>query len=269
MENRRKMYSNMGQFMKYFWLFLFPFFSLFSEESQIFQVSTFSALMEGVYDGSITYKEVANQGDFGLGTFNQINGEMVALDGVFYQDSPTGTLTQVDPSETTPFAVVTFFKTSFGQKLLSSKNFDHLTKLLLPFIKQKNTPHALKIEGTFRHLHLRSLPKQEPPYPDLNKAVKKQHEYDLYDVEGTLVGYYFPEYLNGVNVGGFHFHFINSDRTKGGHVLDVTTKTGTCYFQPCQDLKIYFPDSASFAEANLREDLEEIHEVEQPELKGY
>ncbi|MCB1068012.1 MAG: acetolactate decarboxylase [Simkania sp.] len=255
--------------MKYFWFFLLPLFSLFSKESQIFQVSTFSALMEGVYDGSMTYEEVAKQGDFGLGTFNQINGEMVALDGVFYQDSPNGTLSKVQPSETTPFAVVTFFKSSFSQKLLSSKNFGHLGKLLFPSIVQKNTPHALKIEGSFRHLHLRSLPKQEPPYSDLVQAVKKQNEYDFYDIEGTLVGYYFPEYLNGVNVGGFHFHFISSDHTKGGHVLEVSTKSGTCYFQPCENLKIHFPNSSSFAEANLSEDLEEIHDVEQPELKGY
>ncbi|WP_420420768.1 acetolactate decarboxylase [Simkania sp.] len=255
--------------MKYFWFFLLPLFSLFSEESQIFQVSTFSALMQGVYDGSMTYAEVEKQGNFGLGTFNQINGEMVALDGLFYQDSPNGTLSQVDPKQTTPFAVITFFNSSFSQKLLSSRNFEHLGRLLLPLIKQKNTPHAIKIEGSFRHLHLRSLPKQDPPYSNLMHAVKKQNEYDFYDIKGTLVGYYFPEYLNGVNVGGFHFHFISADLTKGGHVLDVSTKSGTCYFQPCQNLKIHFPDSARFAEANLRKDLDEIHDVEQPELKGY
>ena len=263
------MHSNMGQFMKYFWLFLLPIFTLFSRESQIFQVSTFSALMQGAYDGSITYKEVAEAGNFGIGTFNQINGEMVALDGAFYQDSPTGALTKVNPNQTTPFAVVTFFENSYQEKLLSSRDFDQLGKLLLPYIKERNTPHAIKIEGSFRHLHLRSLPRQEPPYPILIKAVKKQHEYDFYDIQGTLVGFYFPEYLNGVNVGGFHFHFISTDRTKGGHVLNVSTKSATCSIQPCQDLKIYFPNSASFAEVDLEKDLDDIHEVEQPEAKGY
>ena len=255
--------------MKYFWLFLLPIFSLFSHESQIFQVSTFSALMEGVFNGKFTYEDLFKEGNFGLGTFDGTNGEMVALDGHFYQDSPSGVLREVQPSQTTPFAAVVFFQSSFSKKLKSSKNFDQLGNFILPSIEHRNTPYALRIDGSFRHLHLRSLKKQSPPYPKLIKAVKEQHEFDLYDVEGTLVGFWFPEYLNGVNVGGFHFHFISADHTSGGHVLDVSTKSATCYFQPSQSLKIHFPDNEGFSQANLMEDLQEIHSVEQPEAKGY
>lgn len=232
-------------------LLLLPIYSLFANETAVFQVSTFSALTEGVFEGKYPYKELFKKGNFGLGTFHGTNGEMVALDGEFYQDSPNGQLHKVQPSQTTPFAAVTFFSSTLSKHLKSSKNFHQLGKAILPLIEQKNTPHALKIVGSFRHLHLRSLKKQEQPYPKLTTASKEQHEYDFYNIEGTLVGFWFPHYLDGINVGGFHFHFLSADKRLGGHILDVSTKNATCYFQPCQNLNIYFPNTESFSQANL------------------
>ena len=222
-----------------------PLFSLFSGENELFQVRTFSSLVDGHYGGVYKYEDLFKHGDFGFGTFDGIRGEMVALDGEFYQDSPTGELSRVKPSETTPYAAVLFFNPTGSQNLKSSKSMDQLTNSILPFLEQKNTPYALRIKGRFRHLHLRSLRKQTPPYVKLEEAAKEQYEYDFYDVEGTLVGYYFPSYLDGVNAAGssFHFHFIDSEKKKGGHVLDASTKSATCDFQLCQDLKIYFPNS--------------------------
>lgn len=238
--------------MKMIWVFLLSIYSLFSNETDIFQVSTFRALNEGVFEGSYSYGELFKKGDFGLGTFNETNGEMVALDGDFYQDSPNGSLQRVHPSQTTPFAAVTFFKNKFSKNIKNLKSFELLGKAILPFIKNKNTPYALKITGNFPHLHLRSLKRQTRPYPKLSDAVKEQYEYEAYNIEGTLVGFWFPSYLDGINVGGFHFHFISSDKKMGGHVLDVSIKTGTCYFQPCENLSIYLPDSASFSKADLK-----------------
>ena len=51
----------------------------------VYQTSTMGALLDGVYDGDVTIAELLRHGDFGLGTFNHLDGEMLVLDGVCYQ----------------------------------------------------------------------------------------------------------------------------------------------------------------------------------------
>jgi acetolactate decarboxylase len=76
---------------------------------QIFQFSTLQALMGGVYDGDLTYTELARHGDFGIGTFNALDGEMIGLDGKFFQIRSDGRVSPVAGDMRTPFAEVTFF----------------------------------------------------------------------------------------------------------------------------------------------------------------
>jgi acetolactate decarboxylase len=52
----------------------------------LFQVSISSALVEGVHDGEVSVKSILERGDFGLGTFANLDGEMVVLDGRVYQE---------------------------------------------------------------------------------------------------------------------------------------------------------------------------------------
>lgn len=44
--------------------------------SRIGEITGLSALLQGDYDGEITYGELKKYGDFGLGTFNSLDGEM-------------------------------------------------------------------------------------------------------------------------------------------------------------------------------------------------
>jgi len=67
----------------------------------IYQTSTMAALLDGVYDGDVTFAEIAKHGDFGLGTFNQLDGEMVAVEGHFYHLRADGTALTYDPSSRT------------------------------------------------------------------------------------------------------------------------------------------------------------------------
>ena len=47
----------------------------------LFQVSTSRALVEGVFGGCLTVKDLKQHGDFGLGTYEQLDGEMIMLEG--------------------------------------------------------------------------------------------------------------------------------------------------------------------------------------------
>ncbi|MCP8318695.1 MAG: acetolactate decarboxylase, partial [Candidatus Methylarchaceae archaeon HK01B] len=92
----------------------------------LFQTSTISALLEGAYDGNMTYGELKKHGDFGLGTFNGLDGEMAGLDGTFYQVKDDGIAYPVDDSIKTPFALVTFFEADKLNFLDDSLNYTQL-----------------------------------------------------------------------------------------------------------------------------------------------
>jgi acetolactate decarboxylase len=56
----------------------------------VFQVSTSGALVAGVYDREVSVRTILAHGNFGLGTFAGLDGEMVIVDGRVYQGSRHG-----------------------------------------------------------------------------------------------------------------------------------------------------------------------------------
>src|ERR671930_1889838 len=76
----------------------------------LFQASTIGALLQGAYEGDVTFAELAEHGDLGIGTLNALDGEMIAVDGRFMRADADGAIGDVPPEARTPFAVVTFFE---------------------------------------------------------------------------------------------------------------------------------------------------------------
>ena len=77
----------------------------------------------------------------------------------------------------------------------------------------------MRLDGRFDLVRARSVPRQAPPYRPLAEVVADQHVFELADVEGTMVGFRFPAYVEGIEVAGYHLHFVDADRRRGGHVL--------------------------------------------------
>ena len=63
-----------------------------------------------------------------------------------------------------------------------------------------------------------------PPYRPLTEVVADQHVFELAEVAGTMLGFRFPAYVEGIEVAGYHLHFIDEDRRRGGHVLDSRSR---------------------------------------------
>ena len=189
------------------------------EREVLFQVSTLEALLDGRYDGVMSFAEVKTHGDFGLGTFEALDGEMIALDREIYQVKADGRAYRVEDAMTTPFAVMTFFDAdevaSFAQAMDCGQLEAAVDRLLL----SAAIPSAVKVEGLFASVTTRSVARQERPYPGLAEALAGQVEFVLEEVEGTMVGFRLPAYMDGANVPGYHFHFLTADRRAGGHVL--------------------------------------------------
>lgn len=191
------------------------------KEEQIFQVSTLPALSAGGFDGITPYPRLHTLGDFGLGTFDQLDGEMVALDGTFYQVRADGVAHPVAPTAKAPFADVTFFKADRIMEVAAPLSYEQLSDYLLQALPDPDAYYAIRIDGAFQTLRVRSVPPQQKPYPTLAEAIDQQVVFDYDQIEGTMVGFYMPAATADVGIPGFHFHFISKDKTRGGHVLNV------------------------------------------------
>ena len=220
----------------------------------IFQASLFEALIEGVYEGDLTYGELKKHGDFGLGTFNSLDGEMVALDGVFYRIDSDGKVSIVEDSMKSPFAIVTFFDSN--EKLVPTEalSCEGLKKYIDDVLPARNIFYAIKVSGEFEHLRTRSVHAQEKPYPPISEAIKDQSEFDLNNIKGTIVGYWMPMYIGGVSQSGFHFHFISDDKKFGGHVLECKTKNIVIDIDHIRDFEIDLPENKEFNNADLKKE---------------
>lgn len=95
------------------------------------------------------------------------------------------------------------------------------------------------------------MPRQEPPYRPLTEVVAEQHVFELTDVEGSMVGFRFPAYAEGIEVGGYHLHFISADRTRGGHVLDSRSRGPRVRIDPSNDLHVELPPQVDLADPDL------------------
>jgi acetolactate decarboxylase len=187
-----------------------------SEPHELFQVSTIEALLHGAYDGDVTVAELAGRGDLGLGTFNALDGELVLADGVLYRAAEDGSVHPAEPERRNPFALVTTFQPGVEIYLGVAQDVDALLSQLAP---PSPTCTAIRIEGRFEHVRLRSVGPQRKPYPPLTDVLAEQRVFDEDELEGVIVGFCFPAHESRLNLPGRHLHFLSSDRTRGGHVL--------------------------------------------------
>ena len=166
---------------------------------EVTQISTYPALEKGLYDGDVTYAQLAQAGNFGIGTFDGMDGEMIALAGQFYQARSDGSVRRADKTLETPFATVTFFTAE--QRLQPDEplaSYDQLKTYLARVAPPANRPYAIRIDGMFPYIKIRSVPRQSEPYPPLADVVAQQVTWERKDMRGTLVGYWFPEYLSAL-----------------------------------------------------------------------
>jgi len=241
-------------------------------KNKIFQYSTINALVVGIYDGNLTIGELGGYGNLGLGTFNHLDGEMVALDGEFYKvkaaDDPD--VVRVPDDEKLPFAVVTHFIPNIPGICPPRKslNFKELQDYIDGILNPGNVFYAFRMEGNFKYVKTRSVPYQEgPTYPELSKVVEHQTEYTFENIEGYLVGFRFPFYMKDINVPGYHFHFLSQDKTRGGHLFEC--RTGRLEIEAARvlEFRMILPGSEEFKETDLTVTEEELEIIEKGKQK--
>jgi acetolactate decarboxylase len=219
--------------------------------------------MDGVYDGDLTFAELARHGDFGIGTFDALDGEMIGVDGKFYQIRSDGRVSPVAGAMKTPLAEVTFFKADKIHMIERPVTYQQLTDYITTLLPSPNLLYAIKIEGFFPYVKTRSVPRQHKPYPPLVEVAKKQSVFEFTEVKGVIVAFRYPQYLGGVNMVGYHCHFITADRQGGGHLLDCRVEGATVAVDTIANLDLRLPETREFMRTDLTK--ERQHELEQVE----
>jgi acetolactate decarboxylase len=220
-------------------------------EHTAFQAGTLDALMGGRYDGDITIGELLDHGNHGIGTLQHLDGEVVVLDGECWVIDFNGAVRRVAPETRTPFAVLCQFAPTASTRLSGPLSLVALHAALdalaavrkpgEPESRERDSVEALRVDGEFTNLRLRSVKAQTPPYPPLSEVTKHQTEWTLPRVTGTLIGFRFPDSTAGLEVPGYHLHFLADDRRHGGHVLEVTLVWGDAAVEGVGELHVELP----------------------------
>lgn len=220
-------------------------------EDAVFQLAPLQSLLAGVLEGPFTFADAMAHGDFGIGGMSPLDGEAILVDGRAWHAAVDGTLREVAPSERTSVLFAKRFRADRSIDLPAVDGLDAFTAALDAELPRRNRIQAVRIDGRFARLRLRSVPRQFRPYVPVTEVVKSQQLLELADVDGTLVGFRFPGYFGGVNAAGWHFHFVDRERRRGGHLLDIGGDGLRAQLDGSRALILVLPDDPDFDAADL------------------
>ena len=243
---------------------LFCFGCSTTTRNTVTQTSTIDALLAGLYDGNISCRQLLKYGNLGIGTFDRLEGEMVIINGTVYQIKANGKVYTPDIDIGTPFASVCQFGSDKSLFLKKGMDFTGFEDFINKSVPNNNIFCAIKIVGEFAQMKTRSVPAQKKPYLPLGEVTKNQPEFHMGNVSGTIVGFRCPPFVKGINVPGYHLHFITTDYKQGGHVLSFEISNGKCDIDLCNQFFLILPkDKEAFENVDLSKDrTEELEKVE-------
>lgn len=196
----------------------------------LYQHGTLGTLMAGLLEGTASINDLLEHGDLGIATLTGSDGEVIFVDGKAYHANEHKEFIELTGDEMTPYATVTKFKADSSFKT-SNKNQEEVFDEVKKQMTSENMFSAVKISGTFKKMHVRMMPGQEPPYTRLIDSARRQPEETRENIKGSIVGFFTPELFHGIGSAGFHIHFANDDRDFGGHILDFEVDDVTVEIQ--------------------------------------
>lgn len=232
---------------------------------KLFQHGTIGALMAGFSEGSLTIEALLKEGDIGIGTLHQLDGELVIVDGVAYQVKIDGSVLEIEGRQSTPYAAVVHFQAEKSVEIDAPFTADEFKDKLRKAFSSLNTFQAVKVSGTFSKMHCRSVDGRQVESTRLVHVAKNQAEFTRKRVTGTLVGFYTPEFFQSIAVADFHWHFLSEEKDFGGHVFDFEIMDGVAEWQTIERLEQSFPvqnEAFMTSEIDYSHLLEDIEKIE-------
>jgi len=202
---------------------LIHFVSCKQVEQPIYQLSTIETLLAGNYDGQKHVEYLKSHGNFGIGTFDKLDGEMIFYKGEIFKAQSNGTVCDAKENETTPYATVCWFQPSIEFSIAHFSTIIELDSIIKKQLPNDSYIYAIEVTGMFDSISVRSVNKQEKPYKPLIEIVKTQAIFSNYSIPGALIGFYSPSTVKEIMVKGMHLHFLSEDMKKAGHLLKVSS----------------------------------------------
>lgn len=168
----------------------------------------------------------------GLGVAEAADGEIVAFDGQVWRVPADGRPVLAEPTLGLPFAVVAAGGEPVTQQLPPGLGFAEISAHIDTLLRRLDTHHdlrvaAVRIDGLFGDVLLRSEPRQTRPYPTLSTVLEHEASFEFSCWPGTLVGFRFPDVNDGIVIPGLHLHGVSDDRASGGHCHHATIIAAT------------------------------------------
>ena len=232
-------------------------------DNNLFSAGIASAFIAGLYDAWYPYKQLKQHGDFGLGAPDRVDGELLIFKGNLYKTQYTGKTTQLADTGKTPYAIACFFHPVKVYKHSGTLNKAAFYSYLDSLLTNQNGIYAIHISGKFKLVKARAFPPADKPYLPLAELLDKQHFFDHADMQGDLVGFRIPKFMEGPHIAGYHFHFLSADKVFGGHVVDLIAEDITVEVDPLSSFTMDIPQTTDFNNFDFKKDRkEEIKSVE-------
>lgn len=177
------------------------------------QVGTYDYLASPNYQGLLPISSILNGTTIGLGTFANLDGEMVVLNGIVYRVGIDGVPSKASTKRLTPFMQAVNFDPQKSTRLAPNTACSALPQVIDQLVKSTVGIVAVRLSGVF----------YLPPYPTLANAVSTQTKFSLGRVNATLVGFRQGPDAQGIGAPGLHLHGLTKSLAAGGHVLSCVT----------------------------------------------
>lgn len=239
-------------------IFYFLSSNLFAQTNKPNTLYTFghaSALIGGLYDAHIPYGKIKPYGNFGLGAPDKLDGEIIVFNNKFYQTQSSGKTFEVKDTDLTPFVIINNFKSDKKIEKVEALTKDQLFHLLDSILTKKNGIYAIHIRAKFNNVKTRAFPMiTRKPYQPMAQLLSLQRFFNFENIEGDLIGYRLPSYMEGPNISGYHFHFLSEDKNKGGHLIDMILRDMTIEIDELDSFSVQPPPTEAFQNFDLEKD---------------
>lgn len=223
----------------------------------LFQTSTWNALALGNFYMAVSVRELLRHADTGIGVGAALDGAVILEDGVAYRAMVDGRIAVMQPENGIAFAAaMAFDENAPDVELKNIGSIESLRQALEPFVSSnRNIFYLIKVGGIFNAVHLCSWATCRKPYPTLADAAKNQHEFCFENTHGNVIAVWCPQYLSGICLPGWHFHYLSSDKTQGGHILDLSVDRLHMKIHRIEHFDLTLPQNTEFAQRDLCEEL--------------
>lgn len=233
-------------------------------EGHILQVATLDGLMAGRYEGDVTIGELLAHGDHGIGTLNSLDGELLVLDREVFQMTADGRAHPVPSERLTPFATITFLRPDADEILEGTHGRSEIEAEIDRIADSPDASLAIRLDGHFPRIEARSAVPENKPYRLFAEALSaNQRRFKFEHATGSFFGYRFPDEAKGIEIPGYHLHFVTADRTRGGHMLDYEATDVRIRVMRATVLQVELPPGVDAERPGMSErDLGAVHDLE-------